>query len=182
MEQKFNIGIVGKMCSGKSTVAKYLKEEMNNEFYLTSFAKKVKELATDLFGMKEKDRTLLIQIGEKMREIKDTVWIDYAVNECAKDYYFSVIDDVRHINEFEKLKSNDWKMIKLKISDVLQKKRLMELYPNTYEVHMKYLNNVTENAAINLPDEEFDLVINVDEENVFEKVKEFYLYQYDEIF
>ena len=110
------IGIVGKMCSGKTTTAQHLKS-LNEQFYLNSFANKVKELAIELFGMKEKDRTLLIQIGEKMREIRDTVWIDHTIEKC-NEYQFAVIDDVRHINEFETLKANGWFIIKLKISNV----------------------------------------------------------------
>ena len=55
------IGICGQMCSGKTTIAKYLvsKEE---SYYITSFAKKLKEIAKDLFGMENKDRKLLIDI------------------------------------------------------------------------------------------------------------------------
>jgi dephospho-CoA kinase len=166
------IGIVGKMCSGKSTTAQYFKE-LNDNFYLNSFANKVKLLAVELFGMKEKDRTLLIQIGEKMREIRDTVWIDCTINEC-NEHELAIIDDVRHINEHQTLKSNGWKIIKLNISHELQKKRLIKLYPDTHNVHMKHINNITETGAVNLPDDNFDLIINVDEENVHEQIKLFY--------
>ena len=50
------IAIIGKMCSGKTTVANHLMK-INNKFVKISFADKVKEIAKDLFGMeKKKDR------------------------------------------------------------------------------------------------------------------------------
>lgn len=68
----FLIGLLGKMGSGKTTLAnEFIKQD--NRFYKLAFADKVKELAIDLFKMKEKDRTLLQQIGQKLREIKDSV-------------------------------------------------------------------------------------------------------------
>ena len=67
------IAITGKMCSGKTTIANYLIEK-NNQFVKISFADKVKEIATDLFNMKEKNRYLLQSIGTKMREIDEDVW------------------------------------------------------------------------------------------------------------
>ena len=169
------IGIVGKMCSGKSTTAFHLRE-LNSLFHINSFAKKVKELAVELFGMKEKNRTLLIQIGEGMRKINDTVWVDYTIKECNK-HNFAIIDDVRHFNEYQALKVDGWKIIKLKISDELQEQRLKKNYPNDYETHMKHLNNITETGAITLDDDCFDLVIDVDKDqnNMCQLLYDFYI-------
>ena len=44
------IGICGPMCSGKTTIANYIISK-NNSYYRTSFAKKLKEIAEDLFNM-----------------------------------------------------------------------------------------------------------------------------------
>src|SRR5208282_184079 len=90
----------GKMQSGKSTSAELIKEiikekieenaikQLNKEKYelynysveIHSFAKKLKEIASDLFDWngdknlyveKDKGRNVLINIGQKMREIRE---------------------------------------------------------------------------------------------------------------
>ena len=66
------IAITGKMCYGKTTVANIIKE-YDNEYQIFSFGQKVKDIATDLFDMQNKDRTLLTSIGQKMREIDSEV-------------------------------------------------------------------------------------------------------------
>ena len=58
------IAITGKMCSGKSTIADVLMEK-DDRYQIYSFGQKVKDVAKDLFDMKEKDRTLLTSIGTK---------------------------------------------------------------------------------------------------------------------
>ena len=65
----------------------------------------VKVIANDLFFMKEKDRILLQQIGTKMREIKDDVFVNYVINETStKD--FCLLDDARYENEISTLKKS----------------------------------------------------------------------------
>ena len=74
------IAIAGQMASGKSTLANKMQEELISLDYRVerhSLATKVKEIGSNLFGMVEKDRKLLQQIGMKMREIRPDVWIDY---------------------------------------------------------------------------------------------------------
>lgn len=94
------IGIAGKFCSGKTTLCKLLYREYDNS-KIFNFADKVKDIATDLFGMTDKDRTLLQNIGMKMREINKDVWVDYVINQCvAKDHIY-IIGDVRYQNECE---------------------------------------------------------------------------------
>ena len=59
------IAISGPMCSGKTTIANMLKNQLiNADIY--SFGKKVKDVAYDLFNMDKnvKDRSLLINIKE----------------------------------------------------------------------------------------------------------------------
>ena len=53
------IAICGKMCSGKSTLANTLKI-MDSRYTIYSIGQAVKDIGKDLFGMKEKDRNLLI--------------------------------------------------------------------------------------------------------------------------
>ena len=158
------IGIVGKMGSGKTTTANFIKS-YDNTFYKESFSNKLKEIASDLFNMTTKDRELLIKIGAKMRDIDEDVWAKYTLKSCLS-FKNVVIDDVRYLNEYFLLRTEGWKIIKLEISSELQKKRLIETYPDTYEAHFKYINDITEEEAVNLDDSYFDLVINVDTQDV----------------
>ena len=103
------IAVTGKMCSGKTTLCNYLCE-LEPRFEIFSFGKKVKQVASDLFGMDPlyKDRTLLTGIGQKMREIDSEVWINYVINQCS-DKEFCLVDDLRYQNEYEALIKNGFK-------------------------------------------------------------------------
>ena len=116
------LAVTGKMCSGKTTLCNSLLE-IEPRFQIFSFGKKVKEVATDLFGMDPliKDRTLLTSLGQKMREIDSEVWLDYVIKQC-QDKEFCLVDDLRYQNEYEALVKNGFKIIQLNISDDLQEK------------------------------------------------------------
>ena len=47
------IAITGKMCSGKSTIANMIKQ-LNSDYEIYSYAGKIKDIAIELFDMKEK--------------------------------------------------------------------------------------------------------------------------------
>jgi cytidylate kinase len=82
---------------GKDTVADYICEKYG--FQRLALAGGIYEIARKYFGMKEKDRPLIIDIGEKMREVRPTVWIDYTL-EKAKEYDNVIITDVRQEREY----------------------------------------------------------------------------------
>ena len=109
------IAITGKMCSGKTTTANLIRQ-MDSRYEIFSFGKKVKDVAVDLFNMKEKDRTLLTSIGTKMREIDSEVWINYILKQ-TKHKEFCIIDDLRYQNEYEALIKNGFQIIQLQVSD-----------------------------------------------------------------
>ena len=46
---------------------------------------KIKELATDLFGMGKKDRLLLQCLADKMKEIDENVWVKYISNKIRNN-------------------------------------------------------------------------------------------------
>ena len=136
------IAITGKMCYGKTTVANIIKE-YDNEYQIFSFGQKVKDIATDLFDMQNKDRTLLTSIGTKMREIDSDIWAKYIIKNC-RDLENVVIDDLRYQNEYRYLIENNFKIIVLTLPVEIQIERIMKLYPENYQDHLNNMFHVSE--------------------------------------
>mgnify|MGYP003388910459 CR=1 FL=1 len=151
------IAICGKMASGKTTVADHLSLD---GFRIVSMAGEVKRVGRELFGMKigEKNRPLLQQIGMKMREIRESVWLDCLIQE-AEEHELVVCDDVRFVNEAKTLKEHGWTLIKLVITDDLQKQRLQNTYPDDWKTHWNNRTDASETEVDAIPLELFDLVI-----------------------
>lgn len=158
-----NIAICGRMASGKTTMAQWLEQHGNYE--VQSLAGAVKRIGTDLFGMSQKDRPLLQQIGMKMREIRPTVWIDYLVrqaDELNQSMYDVVVDDVRFVNEAKRFKSEGWVLVKMDIGQDLQLERLQRTYPDTWETHVAHRNDLSEQEVDEIPEEWFDVIISAE--------------------
>lgn len=118
-----NIGICGKAGTGKTAVADHLVNKYGYKRY--AVADEVKRIAIRLFKMKEKDRKLLQDIGFKMREIRPSVWIDFLIDQVkGKDKI--VVDDIRYPNEYEALKKEGFKMIRVVADREICIKRLSE--------------------------------------------------------
>ena len=151
------IGICGKMASGKTTIAEYLTI-LDEPFEIISMAGEVKRVGRELFGMTKKDRPLLQQIGMKMREIRESVWLDAVILQ-SKNHDFVVCDDVRFINEAKNLKDDGWLLVKLDISEDLQKQRLQDTYGDEWKVHWNNRTDASEAEVDMIPLDWFDLVI-----------------------
>ena len=151
------IAFSGKCASGKSTAAQLLCNK-NPKTIKYSFAAKIKELATELFGMKEKDRPLLLDFGGKMRDIDPNVWLNYVINQ-SKNKEHVVIDDLRFPNEYDALKAEGFILVRLNISLETQIKRLTKLYPNTWKEQVEKLGVFAEIALDNYA---FDYYINTE--------------------
>ncbi len=151
------IGICGKMASGKTTMAEHLTAS-ENPFVIISMAGEVKRVGRELFGMTKKDRPLLQQIGMKMREIRESVWLDAVILQ-SKNHDFVVCDDVRFVNEAKNLKEDGWLLVKLDISEDLQKQRLQDTYGDEWKVHWNNRTDASEAEVNMIPLEWFDLVV-----------------------
>jgi adenylate kinase family enzyme len=160
------IAITGKMCSGKSTLAQIIKET-DSRFTIYSFGQKVKDVAKDLFNMKEKDRSLLTSIGTKMREIDYDVWVNYVINQ-TKDKTHCIVDDLRYQNEYEALHNNGYKIIQLVVDPAIQEERIKNVYPNNYQDHLNNRNHISERNKFNWLSEDNLLVLNSDEDKIVE--------------
>ena len=111
------IAISGPMCSGKSTIAQLIKK-FNNEYEIYSFGSKIKNIAYELFGMKEKNRSLLINIANKMKDIDKDVWAKHILRK-TKNNNNCIIDDLRFQNELDLLVKDDWYFIVLNMDIML---------------------------------------------------------------
>ena len=142
-ENKTIIFFTGKQRSGKDTAADILVEHYG--FQKIALADKVKEVARDLFGMQEKDRGLLIEIGTKMREISPSVWLVQVLNHIDLTPAGSriVIPDVRFENEWFILR--DIGAIPVKIFSFVNERKKRPGYDSDYE------NDPTEGRLLEFP-------------------------------
>ena len=141
------IAIYGPMCSGKTTVANIL-QETDKRYSIYSFGQKIKDIAKELFQMEGKDRSLLINIADKMREIDEDVWAKYIIRQTDKNDY-CIIDDLRFQNELKYLK--DWKIVCLTTPKEARIQRLKKLYPDNFKDHIKNMDHISENDTLELP-------------------------------
>lgn len=168
------IAISGKMASGKSYLAQSLVEDSDYSIY--SLGGKVKDIAYDLFKMSpdHKDRPLLQGIGMKMRDLQPDVWITYVLVEADDSEGPVVCDDVRFVNEAKQFKDAGWLLVKLKIDDDLQLKRLQNAYPDNWESHWSNRTDPSETEVDDIPEDWFDLVLTAANDDVaVETLREF---------
>jgi len=144
------IAICGKMCSGKTTLANTIMR-IDPRYKRYSFGQKIKDLATELFNMEEKDRTLLTTLATSMRDIQSDVWVQYLLQNMT-DNDFCIIDDVRYQDEIDALLQDQWIIIQLNISTSLQEARIKRVYPNNYQDHLQNRNHISELNQIKYPE------------------------------
>ena len=135
------IAITGKMCSGKSTLANYLKEHYN--FKIHSFGEPVKKYTALIFKDHSKNRPIIQDFAQKVKEIDENVWVNYLLKSIDKNDNI-VIDDLRFQNEYDAIHKLGAIVIKLDIPIDFQIARLKETYPSNYKCHISRLNNISE--------------------------------------
>lgn len=136
------IAIGGKAGVGKTTAARYLADKY--DYKIISIADQVKFIANLIFDMKHKDRKLLQEIGKKMREIKESVWLDYTIKRVFEsDTDRVVIDDMRFPKEFNRFKENNFIMVKILADRELSIIRLKE---RDGKIDIERLSDISETA------------------------------------
>jgi len=166
------IALCGPMASGKTWLAHKLCEELG--LNKISLAAQVKVVARDVFFMdpEHKDRVLLQEIGKKMRDIRPSVWVDYMLrSEKAQDN--CVCDDVRFINEAQRLSEEGFLVIMLAIDEDLQKIRLMRTYPDNWEIHWNARSDSSETELLSMSMQEHidETIVATDGLEMFESMK-----------
>lgn len=160
------IAIHGPMCSGKTTISDIIIQH-DSSYKTYSFGGKVKDVARDLFNMEGKDRSLLISVASKMREIDPDVWAKYVLKKIQEDKNENcIIDDLRFQNEANFL--SDWIFISLTTPESVRKERIRNIYPDNYEDHIKNMNHISETGKIILPGN----IIYIDTSIPMEELKE----------
>jgi adenylate kinase family enzyme len=168
------IVICGKMCSGKTTLAQTI-QRMDSRYTIYSIGQKVKDIATDVFHMKGKDRDLLIAIGAQMRAIDPDVWVKYILSQ-TQGHSHCLVDDMRYQNEYDLLRQHGFVVIQLEISRDLQEQRIKKLYTTNPQEHLKNRDHLSETNIFDwAPDNEPVLTINnaEDQDKVMQRLHSF---------
>ncbi len=134
INKTYRIAFYGPMCSGKTFAANYLVD--HHGYQRVNFAGKLKELAANIFdvhGKDGEDRTVLQQLGQKMREIDTDIWVKLALEKIRYNYPDSriVIDDLRYVNEAKALRANGFTIVRVHTDEDIRLNRIKKLYPNT---------------------------------------------------
>tara|TARA_E500000178_G_C17004805_1_gene747598 strand:- start:488 stop:1018 length:531 start_codon:yes stop_codon:yes gene_type:complete len=155
------IAFIGKLCSGKSYAAKYLKDHYGYE--ILSFGGPVKKYASEIFNLKHKDRQIIQDFAQLLKKIDKDVWVDYLLRDLENiNSQYIVIDDLRFHNEQEALKKKGFIFIKLSIEPELQEERIEKTYLENKNIHLNRRNDISEIYTDEL---EFDHEIKINKSN-----------------
>lgn len=155
--------------SGKDTCGKFLNtflklEAPDLKIKQISFASKLKDISYQLYGwgglkrgiyyethrnMKEimlpqlklSPRDIWIQLGNKMREIYENSWIDYALHSIKADIL--IVSDLRFPNEGEAILENDGIVVKINRPNIPQGTDPAEIMLDSWADHQ--WNHIIEN-------------------------------------
>lgn len=144
------VGVSGKMRSGKDTVAGLLEA---HGFLRLGFADRMKELATELFGMPptEKNRALLVALGRKMISLDERVWVNYVLKRMPADRRI-VIPDLRFEWEVQALREAGFYLIRMEVTKEVQ---LTRLERKGQLDHAELMDDISETALDNRDDWDF---------------------------
>lgn len=158
------IALVGRMCSGKSTVARKLSQKFTGSgfaVYNLALGNAVKEHYNQLFRRhnfftNDKPRKQLIQFAQKMREVDENVWINALmeemnpiekINKYREDEIVIIVDDVRQYNEYERLSKEGFAFYRIDVGLVTQLGRIDKEYGAYAEEHVEMIEHITENQV-----------------------------------
>lgn len=132
-----NIGLIGKLRSGKSAAGDYLAQKYGYTQF--AFGDELKRYAHELFGEPApgtKPRALYQTFGQACRAIDDGIWIrkcldniasternEHAYRRWANQPFRAVCTDVRQPNEYDALQSAGYVLIRVEAPDGLRIER-----------------------------------------------------------
>lgn len=136
------LAIIGKMGSGKSTLSQYLNDVY--QFKVFSFGGAVKTHASEIFDLSTKDRSIIQNFAQKVKELDPDVWVKYLIKKMKDESGNIVVDDVRFPNEYDALYKEGFTFVKLDIDPLFQIERLKNAYPIEYPQHINRTNDISE--------------------------------------
>lgn len=137
------LAVLGRSGAGKDTFADYLVEERG--FTKMAFAEPLYEMARTYFGMQEKNRFLLQDLGNAMRGINPRVFVDLLKKRVESTQGNIIVTDVRQKNEFDMLKELGFTFVHINTSIENRAERISKR-DNTV-VGPEYLDRMENNPA-----------------------------------
>lgn len=137
------LAILGRSGAGKDTFADFLVEERG--FTKMAFAEPIYEMARTYFGMQEKNRFLLQDLGNTMRGINPRVFVDLLKKRVESTQGNIIVTDVRQKNEFDMLKELGFIFVNIN-TDVDNRAERISKRDNTI-VGTEYLDRMENNPA-----------------------------------
>jgi len=160
--EKLKLAVYGKTRSGKSSVCQvihdYFSEGKNQHCEIFDFSDNLKKSLNVIFPYLDrqvKHRTLLISLGQKLRELDEDVWVkalEYNINNTKADII--IVTGVRQPNEYNFLKRNNFIFIKVEASTP---DRIQRCIANNDNFNIENLNDNTEK---HLDKFKYDYLIN----------------------
>lgn len=136
-EKMYKLAVVGKMRSGKDTVASMLVKQ---GFETIAFADGITEIIENYFPealQGAKPRKHYQHIGQELRKLNPNVWIDYLdrrINGLTDEDRFRfylvnkvIVTDCRQLNEAKYLKENGFMIIKVEADEDLRVERMKQV-------------------------------------------------------
>ncbi|WP_339306879.1 hypothetical protein [Paenibacillus sp. FSL R5-0519] len=124
-----NIGLIGRLRSGKDTLADYLADDDEGYGYLRyAFGDGIRDICRrlypDQFANGTKPRALLQQFGEYARTHDRDVWVNDMFRRIRDNEYSRyspvVVSDVRQLHEVEALRARGYVLIRVEAPEALR--------------------------------------------------------------
>jgi len=165
-----NIILFGNMGSGKSLLARYLRDKYNYKIF--SLGEKIHS-ECELFGYP--DREYLQEYGQSMRRLfNENIWCDYVSNKSIGVEKIC-IDDGRQLNEYEFFTNKNFLTIGVSAEVNIRIERLKQRI--NYVFDPKTLEHETEKQALQCVDKCSIKIFNNRHENaLYEQIDKIFIY------
>lgn len=156
------IALLGKMRSGKDTVAKYFVENLDfKEYKLSTGITEIVNTYLSDSKTKASTREIYQTIGETMRSLDGRVWVDKLLRDVENnnDMFKNVIvSDVRNEKDVEILSSKGFVIVEVYADDEVRMERILKSSNEPFEHDRFY--HYTETGIDNISKELIDIRIN----------------------
>lgn len=132
-----NVAFAGQMGAGKSTAARYLASAYG--YQPRNISEPIYDLVEKLWGPEARsDRALLQDVGSKLREIDQGVWVNHYVRSLPTSGHV-VNDTLRFPNEYWALADAGFVTIRVNCPEAVRVDRLMKI--NRIQDHARLIHD-----------------------------------------